>query len=68
MSDYYSLLFIFLCVPPVLNYYRGTSDIPTLRHCSLFLCLLRILPVNMVKNSDNPAVHLVEVRVYEAGK
>jgi len=24
--------------------------------------------VNMLKNSDNPAVHLVEVRAYEAGK
>ncbi len=28
----------------------------------------RYVKVNMLKNSDNPAVHLVEVRVYEAGK
>jgi hexosaminidase len=28
----------------------------------------RYVRVNMLKNSDNPAVHLVEVRVYEAGK
>jgi hypothetical protein len=24
--------------------------------------------VNMLKNSDNPAIHLVDLRVYEAGK
>ncbi len=28
----------------------------------------RYVRVNMLKNSDNPAVHLVEFRVYEAGK
>jgi hypothetical protein len=28
----------------------------------------RYVKVNVLKNSDNPAVHLVEVRVYEAGK
>jgi hexosaminidase len=28
----------------------------------------RHVRVNMLKNSDNPAVHLVEVRVFEAGK
>jgi hexosaminidase len=28
----------------------------------------RYVRVNMLKNSDNPAVHLVEVRVFEAGK
>lgn len=28
----------------------------------------RYVRVNMLKNSSNPAVHLVEVRVYEAGK
>ncbi|MCY2928539.1 MAG: discoidin domain-containing protein, partial [Planctomycetota bacterium] len=28
----------------------------------------RFVRVSMLKNSDNPAVHLVEVRVYEAGK
>ena len=28
----------------------------------------RYIKVNMLKNSDNPAVHLVEVRAYEAGK
>ena len=28
----------------------------------------RYVRVNMLKNSDNDAVHLVEVRVYEAGK
>ena len=28
----------------------------------------RYIRINMLKNSDNPAVHLVEVRVYEAGK
>ncbi len=28
----------------------------------------RYVKVNMLKNSDNPAVHLVEVRAYEAGK
>jgi hypothetical protein len=28
----------------------------------------RYIRVNMLKNSDNPAVHLVEVRAYEAGK
>jgi hypothetical protein len=28
----------------------------------------RYVKVNMLKNSDNPAVHLVEVRVYEEGK
>ncbi len=28
----------------------------------------RYVRVNMLKNSKNPAVHLVEVRVYEAGK
>ena len=28
----------------------------------------RYVKVNMLKNSDNPAVHLVDLRVYEAGK
>jgi len=28
----------------------------------------RYIKVNMLKNSDNPAVHLVEVRAWEAGK
>ena len=28
----------------------------------------RYVKVNMIKNSDNPAVHLVDLRVYEAGK
>jgi hypothetical protein len=28
----------------------------------------RYVKVNMLKNSDNQAVHLVEVRVYEEGK
>jgi hypothetical protein len=28
----------------------------------------RYIRVNMLKNSDNPAVHLVEVRAYEAAK
>jgi hypothetical protein len=28
----------------------------------------RYIRVNMLKNSDNQAVHLVEVRAYEAGK
>ena len=28
----------------------------------------RYIRVNMLKNSDNPAVHLVEVRAWEAGK
>ena len=28
----------------------------------------RYVKVNMLKNSDNPAVHLVEVRAFEAGK
>jgi hexosaminidase len=28
----------------------------------------RYIRVNMLKNSDNPAVHLVEVRAFEAGK
>ena len=28
----------------------------------------RYVKVNMLKNSDNPAVHLVDLRVYEAVK
>jgi sialate O-acetylesterase len=28
----------------------------------------RYVKVNMLKNSDNPAIHLVDLRVYEAGK